>query len=200
MVRKIALGEKIRYPKTMPANLSSAEAAKGRTWYFVGGGLCALVGLFAILRPGVATVAIEQFLGIIFIASGLALLLSALFGKAKKHRLLDLASSALRLIVGILLIAKALNGVIALTLVVAAIFIVEGIFGLIFALKFRGKNPAWIWMLLNAIAAFVLGGMLFANFPSDAAWAIGLLFGINSLILGVSLIMFAVAMPRSKEV
>lgn len=184
----------------MPANLSSAEVAKGRTWYFVGGGLCALVGLFAILRPGAATVAIEQFLGIIFIASGLALLLSALFGKAKKHRLLDLASSALRLIVGILLIAKALNGVIALTLVMAAIFIVEGIFGLIFALKFRGKNPAWIWMLLNAIAAFVLGGMLFANFPSDAAWAIGLLFGINSLILGVSLIMFAVAMPRSKEV
>jgi len=184
----------------MPANLSSADVAKGRTWYFVGGGLSALVGVFAILRPGAATFAIEQFLGIIFIASGLALLLSALLGKAKKHRLLDLASSALRLIVGILLIAKALNGVIALTLVVASIFIVEGIFGLIFALKFRGKNPAWIWMLLNAIAAFVLGGMLFANFPSDAAWAIGLLFGINSLILGVSLIMFAVAMPQLKEV
>lgn len=184
----------------MTAQLSAAEVRKGRTWYFVGGGLCVLAGLFAILRPGVATVAIEQFLGIVFVASGLALLLSALFGKAKKHRLLDLASSALRLIVGILLIAKALNGVIALTLVVASIFIVEGIFGLIFALKFRGKNPAWIWMLLNALAAFVLGGMLFANFPSDAAWAIGLLFGINCLILGVSLIMFAVAMPQLEEV
>jgi len=77
---------------------------------------------------------------------------------------------------------------------------VEGNFGVIFALKFRGKNPAWIWLLLNALAAFVLGGMLLAHFPSDAAWAIGLLFGINSLILGVSLIMFAVAMPRLEEV
>ncbi len=184
----------------MPANISPSELASGRTWYFVGGGLSALIGVLAIARPGLASFAIEQFLGFIFIASGIALLLSAAFGKARKHRVLDFLSSALRLGVGILLIAKALNGVIAMTLVVAAIFLVEGIFGVIFALKFRGKNPAWIWLLLNALAAFVLGGMLLAHFPSDAAWAIGLLFGINSLILGVSLIMFAVAMPRLEEV
>ncbi|MFZ4682132.1 MAG: HdeD family acid-resistance protein [Terrimicrobiaceae bacterium] len=184
----------------MSSKLSPSELAQGRTWYFLGGGLCVLVGLFSIVRPGIASFAIEQFLGLVFIASGIVLLLSAIFGKAEKHRVLELASSALRLIVGFLLIAKALNGVIALTLVVASIFLVEGIFGVIFALKFRGKNPAWIWILLNALAAFVLSGMLFANFPSDAVWAIGLLFGINSLILGVSLIMFALAMPGSEEI
>lgn len=184
----------------MPTNISPSDLSKGRTWYFLGGGLSALVGLLAIVRPGLASFAIEQFLGFVFIASGIALLLSAIFGKARKHRILDLLYSALRLGVGILLIAKALNGVIAMTLVVASIFIVEGFFGVIFALKFRGKNSAWIWILLNALTAFVLGGMLLANFPSDAAWAIGLLFGINSLFLGFSLIMFAVAMPRLEEI
>ena len=184
----------------MPKNISPSDLATGRTWYLVGGGLSVLVGILAIARPGLASFAIEQFLGIVFIASGIVLLLSAIFGKTQKHRLLDLSSSALRLIVGILLIAKALNGVIALTLVVASIFLVEGLFALVFALKFRGRNPAWIWILLNAIAAFVLSGMLFANFPSDAAWAIGLLFGINSLFLGISLIMFAIAMPQVQEV
>jgi len=184
----------------MPSKLSPAELAQGRTWYFLGGGLSVLVGLFSIGRPGIASFAIEQFLGLVFIASGIVLLLSAIFGKAEKHRVLEFASSVLRLLVGILLIAKTLNGVIALTLIVASIFLVEGIFGVIFAWKFRVKNPAWIWILLNALTAFVLSGMLFAHFPSDAAWAIGLLFGINSLILGISLILFALAMPRIDEV
>lgn len=183
----------------MPLNFSPVELKNSRTWYFIGGVLSLLVGLVAIVRPGLASFAIEQFVGLIFIASGVVLLLSAVFSKAKKHRALDLLSSALRLIVGVLLIAKALAGVIAITLVLASVFVVEGIFGLILALKVRGKNPAWIWILLNAIAAFVLGGMLFANFPSDAAWAIGLLFGINSIFLGVSLIMFALALPRAHD-
>lgn len=184
----------------MPINIPPSDLAKGRVWYYVGGGLSALVGALAITWPGIASLAIEQFVGMFFIASGAVLLLSAVFGQAKKHRLLDYTSSALRLAIGILLIAKTLNGVLAITLVVASIFIVEGIFGALFALKCRGKNPAWIWIMVNSVVALVLGGMLMAKFPSDAAWALGLLFGINSLILGLSLIMFAGAMPRVEEV
>lgn len=183
----------------MPQNISPADRVKGRIWYFAGGALSLLVGVVSIVRPGLATLAIEQFLGLIFIVSGVVLLLSAAFGRARKHRWLDIASSALRLAVGILLIAKALSGMIAITLVVASVFLVEGIFGAILALQWRKRNPAWIWILLNALAAFVLGGMLLARFPSDSVWAVGLLFGINSLFLGLSLIMFAAAMSQAEE-
>lgn len=184
----------------MPLKFSPAELRNARTWYFAGGGLCLIVGLIAMVRPGPATVAIEQLVGIAFIVSGAALLLSAVFGKARKHRVMDLVSSVLRLLVGILFIVKVLAGVVALTLVMATVFIVEGIVGLGFALRLRKRNPAWVWMLANAIAAFVLGGLLLAKFPSDSAWVIGLLFGINSVFLGVSLIMFAASMPRADEV
>lgn len=179
--------------------ITSADLSKGRLWYFLGGGLSALIGLLAILRPGLASLAIEQFLGAFFIVSGAVLLGSAVMGKARRHRLLDLFSSALRLIVGVLLIVKALNGLLALTVVMASIFIAEGIFGTLFAFRYRGKNPAWIWIFLNGLVAFILGGMLLAQFPSDAAWALGLLFGINSVCLGASLILFALAMGRSEE-
>lgn len=178
---------------------SHSELAKGRSWYLIGGAFSAIIGVLAIARPGIASVAIEQVIGIFLIVSGVALLLSAIFGRAKKHRILDFLSSALRLATGILLIVKVFSGVLALTLIVATIFIVEGIFGVLFAFRFRGKNPAWIWMLLNGITAFILGGLLFAKFPSDAPWAIGFLFGLNSLFLGISLIMFALAMPKARE-
>lgn len=178
---------------------ASAGLTKGRIWYLLGGGISAVIGLLAILRPGLASVAIEQFLGAFFILSGVVLLASALLGKARQHRLLDLFSSGLRLIVGVLLIVKALNGLMALTVVMASLFFAEGIFGTVFAFRYRGKNPAWIWILLNGLVAFLLGGMLLAEFPSDAPWALGLLFGINSLFLGASLILFALAMGRGRE-
>lgn len=184
----------------MPLDISPSDLKISRMWYYVGGALSLLVGLFAISRPCMASVAIEQLIGIVFIASGIVLLLSSFFGKAaKKHRIIDLLSSILRLAVGIALIAKALAGIIALTLIVAAVFIAEGIFWLIFAFKLKGKNPAWLWILANALAAFVLGGMLLAKFPSDAAWAVGLLFGINSAFIGISLIVFALSLHRAED-
>jgi uncharacterized membrane protein HdeD (DUF308 family) len=53
--------------------------------------------------------------------------------------------------------------------------------------------------VLNGVVALILGGLLLAKFPSDADWAIGLLFGINSVFLGLSLIMFGAAIPKATE-
>jgi len=173
--------------------------SQGRMWYYAGGALSVLVGFFAMARPGLASVAIAQIIGIFCLVSGAVMLISAVFGRARKYRVLDFFSALLRLVVGLLLIVKVFQGVLALTLVLAAIFIAEGIFGAVLALRLRGKNPAWIWVLLNAVVALLLGAMLLSKYPSDADWAIGLLFGINSVFLGFSLIMYAFSMPQAKE-
>jgi len=178
----------------------SSAFSQGRLWYYGGGLISLLVGGFAMARPGLTSVAIAQVIGIFCLVSGVILLVSALFGNAKKHRILDLFSSVLRVIVGLLLIVKVVQGVMALTLVLAAIFIAEGIFGGLLAFRLRASNPAWIWVLLNAVVAIVLGLMLLAKFPTDADWAIGLLFGINSLFIGASLVMYGYLMPKAREV
>ena len=46
-------------------------------------------------------------------------------------------------------------------------------------------------MLLSGIVDLVLGGMIFLGLPSSAAWAIGLLVGINMVFGGVALIAMA---------
>lgn len=180
-----------------PANLPAH--AQGKVWFYISGALSLLVGFVAIARPGLASIALTQLIGIFCVVSGVFLLGSALFGKTTRHRLWDLFSAALRIIVGVLFLVNVIKGLLALTLVLAAVFLAEGIAGVVLALKLKGKNPAWIWVLLNSIAAFVLGGMLLAKFPSDAIWAIGLLFGINSIFLGVSLIMYGVGLHRAQE-
>ena len=170
-----------------------------RIWYILGGILSILVGFYAMGRPGLATLAVTQGVGIIALASGLVLLFAAIFGKARQHRLYDFFSAALRIAVGLLLLANILKGVLVLTLVLGSIFVIEGIYGLVLGVKLRGKNPAWGWVLFNGLAALVLGIMLIAQFPGSAIWAIGLLFGINCIFTGATLIAYGTALPKAQE-
>lgn len=184
----------------MTANLAISEAdrTQGKFWFLLTGGLSILAGMVAIGWPTMASVAITQFIGAMALVTGVFLLFSALFGRARQHRLLDFFSALLRLAVGVLLIVNVFRGVAVLTLVLACVFIAEGIYGAVLAFSLRGKHSAWGWVLVNGIVAILLGGMLLAKFPSTAGWAIGLLFGINSLFLGMSLLMYGLGLSRAQ--
>jgi len=172
---------------------------KGAIWYYVGGIVSTLVGFAAISAPHLFTGFIAQFIGIFCVVSGVFLFFSALFGKGKNHRFLDFFSSLLRIVVGVVLLGNLVAAVMALTFLLACIFVGEGILSIFYGFKLKGKNAAWGWVVLNGVVALILGGMLLAKFPGDAEWVIGLLFGINSLFLGFSLIMFASALPKAEE-
>jgi uncharacterized membrane protein HdeD (DUF308 family) len=80
-----------------------------------------------------------------------------------------------------------------LTLILGAVFLVEGVFCIITSFRMR-SNPAWVWLLLNGIVAAILGWMIFSKWPMDAEWVIGILYGIQALFSGVS--MLAIAAKR----
>lgn len=179
--------------------MENTSHQSSRIWYILGGILSIFVGFYAMGRPGLATVAVTQVVGIIALASGLVLFFAAVFGKARQHRLFDFFSAILRIVVGLLLVANVLKGVLILTLVLGSVFIIEGVYGLVLGLKLRGKNPAWGWVVFNGLAALVLGVMLIAQFPGSALWAIGLLFGINCIFTGATLIAYGTALPKAQE-
>lgn len=178
---------------------TSTEQSKGRIWFILGGVLSLAVGIMAITTPYVMTVAIAKLVGLFMLISGVALLATGLFGKARQHRLLDIFSGILRIVLGILFVGNLVKTILVLTLFLAAVFAAEGLSGLYLAFKLRGKNPAWGWVLINAVAALFLGLLLFMRFPSDAPWAVGLLFGINNLFLGMSLIMYGLGLKQACE-
>jgi uncharacterized membrane protein HdeD (DUF308 family) len=180
-------------------SMEQTSHQSSRIWYILGGILSIFVGFYAMGRPGLATVAVTQVVGIIALASGLVLFFAAVFGKARQHRLFDFFSAILRIGVGLLLVTNVLKGVIILTLVLGSVFIIEGIYGLVLGVKLRGKNAAWGWVVLNGVAALVLGAMLIAQFPGSAIWAIGMLFGINCIFTGATLIAYGTALPKAQE-
>ena len=55
----------------------------------------------------------------------------------------------------------------------------------------KDLSGRWGWMLASGIVDLVLAAIIFAGLPGTAAWAIGLLVGINMLFGGTSLIAIA---------
>ncbi|MDD5200455.1 MAG: DUF308 domain-containing protein [Terrimicrobiaceae bacterium] len=165
---------------------------KSRPWLISIGILSILVGFFAIAFPLAMTVAIEQVIGIVLIITGVFAITTVLFGEERNHRVATVLLALIRLAAGLALLIYTAPGVLALTTVLCAFFFAEGVVFLVSAFTLR-HNRAWILILLNGLVAFVLGGLIFAHLPSAAAWAIGLLYGINSIFYGASLLGFAAA-------
>jgi uncharacterized membrane protein HdeD (DUF308 family) len=167
--------------------MTQTSDSPGRLWFILGGVLSLLVGLFAIAAPGLIAYVLTQFLGALLLVTGVVGLFQAIFGKNTTHRVLSFFSAVVRTAAGSALFFFTVAGMATLTLLLAAVFLAEGIFCIVASLRMR-SNPAWIWLLLNGIVAIILGGMIYAQWPSDSDWAIGVLFGIQSLFNGATLL------------
>jgi uncharacterized membrane protein HdeD (DUF308 family) len=182
----------------MTINLSPASVAlsKSRGWLIAGGLLSIFVGFLAMGSPMLFSFAIAQFLGAFALVTGVISLFLALFGKEVTHRVLEAVLALIRIAAGLALFICVASSVAIITLIFAIFLIVEGIFLIAGAFKLR-KHNGWIWTLINGIAALVLGVMVYAHWPTDSLWLLGLFFGINAIFSGMSFLMLGLAAPKS---
>ncbi len=171
---------------------------KSRGWLIAAGLLSIFVGFLAISFPIFFSIIITQLIGAFALVSGVIAFFAAIFGHHTTHRIGQALSGILRIAVGIALLAFALSGVATLTLLLAIVFVIEGVFSLAGAGSMKGQGGAG-WLAFNGILALILGIMLILRWPSDAGWVIGLLYGINSLFSGTSLLMIGLALPKKSS-
>jgi hypothetical protein len=104
----------------------------------------------------------------------------------------SLVSAILGVAVGFVLLLWPLSGVLSLTLVLIVFFVIEGVASIMFALEHKRElSGRWGWMLASGIIDLILATIIFAGLPGTAAWAIGLLVGINMVFGGSALIAMA---------
>ncbi len=166
----------------------TSTTAPSRTWLLIGGAIALVVGLFALAAPLVFSYVLTAFVGAFLLVNGIASLFQSLFGKGATHRVLSAIHAVVRIAAGTALFVFTGAGMAALTLILAAVFAVEGVVCIATSIRMR-SNPAWIWLGLNGVAALVLAGMIYSKWPLDADWVIGVLYGIQSIFSGVSLIL-----------
>ena len=161
-------------------------------FYLIEGIILIALGAAAIIIPPIATVAVTIFFGGLLLLSGIVGLITTLLMRGVPGFWWSLISAILAIVVGVMLIGWPVRGAFSLTFLLIAFFIIEGVVSVMFALDHRKELAgAWGWMLASGIVDLVLATIILAGLPGTAAWAIGLLVGINLTFGGVALVAMA---------
>lgn len=152
-----------------------------------------IMGLVITGSPMAATIAVDILIGFVLIIGGVISIIGAFFTGDWKRLLLILLSGILYVIVGVLLLKNPMQGVLTLTILLAAFLLVEGFFKIIHAFQMK-PAPNWVWLLVSGVASVILGIMIWGEFPESSAFIIGLLVGIYFIINGITMVMFSFAL------
>jgi uncharacterized membrane protein HdeD (DUF308 family) len=161
------------------------------------GVIMTILGVLAVIWPQLSTVAVDVYVGWLFLLSGAVGLVAMFFAPAVSAFFWSLFTAALSLFVGVLLLWHPIEGVVSLTLVLIAFFIAEGIFQIAASLNYRQAfHDSWGWMLASGVADLILAALIVSGWPSAASWALGVVVGANLITSGIAIIMVSLAARR----
>lgn len=160
-----------------------AAVAEKRTWFMILGVVLIVLGIAAIAFPFATTIAAKMVFGWVFLIGGIAQIMHAFSTQRWSAFLWNVLIGALYLIAGIWLAFFPLTGIITLTVFLAPMFVIKGLFEVALALGLR-EQEGWIWLLISGLISLAVGVLIYAQLPSSAIWAIGLLVGINMISSG----------------
>jgi uncharacterized membrane protein HdeD (DUF308 family) len=167
--------------------------------FLVEGIILVVLGVLAIVVPVVATLAVAILLGWLFLISGIVGLVTTFMARQAPGFWWSLLSGVLAIVAGLVLLGWPVSGAVSLTLLLIVFFTIEGVLTIMYALEHKRElSGRWGWMLASGIVDLVLAALILAGLPGTAAWALGLLAGINMLFGGSAMIAMALQ-ARSAE-
>ena len=153
-----------------------------------------ILGIIGIIVPPIATLAVEIFVGWLLLISGIAGLITTFGARHAPGFWWSLLSALLGIAAGAVLLLWPVSGIVSLTILLIAFFIIEGVATIMFALEHRAAlSGRWAWMLVSGIVDLFLAGVILTGLPGAVAWALGLIVGINMVFGGASMIGMALA-------
>jgi uncharacterized membrane protein HdeD (DUF308 family) len=177
----------------------SGALQEQRLTFLIEGVLLVVLGLAAMVMPALASLAITVLLGWTFLVSGVAGLALTIWARRLPGFWWSLASAFLSTIVGIFLLIAPIEGTHSLVLVVGTYFLAEGVACIMYSLAHRRElTDRWSWMLVSGMMDILVAAIIVIGLPETAAWALGLLVGINLLFGGATLIGMALAAYTGK--
>jgi len=175
---------------TMPDAV--AVVKQGSKWGIVWGVLLVILGMLAIAEPFLAAVALATFVAWLLIFVGIVHVAMAFHAHSGKAIAWKVLVGVAYLFIGGYLLFRPVLGVASLTLMLAFLFLVEGVLDFMLWWKSRSTRGAF-WILVDSIITLLLGGMIYVHWPSSSFYAIGTLLGISLIISGVTRVMLSLA-------
>jgi len=166
------------------------------TWSIVWGVLLIIFGMLAIGSPFLAAIAVTGFIAWLIVLAGVVHVVLAFHTHGAGSLIWKLLVGVAYLCFGGYLIIHPVLGVASLTLLLASLFLIEGILNIVLFFKMRSVGGS-SWVLVDGIITLLLGLMIYMQWPSSSAWAIGTLVGISMIISGATRVMLSLAVRNA---
>jgi len=165
------------------------------TWSILWGVSLIVLGALALGSPFLAAVAVNAAIAWLIVLAGVVHVIIAFHAHGAGSLIWRLLVGLAYICFGVYLIARPAQGVASLTLLLASLFLIEGVFDIALFFRMRSMRGSG-WVLLDGIVTLVLGLMIYLQWPSSSAWAIGTLVGVSMIISGVSRVMLSLAVRK----
>jgi len=150
----------------------------------------------AIGLPLLAAVAVSALVAWLIVLAGVVHLVLAFRVHGAGNMIWKLLVGIAYLCFGVYVLLHPILAVASLTLLLAALFVIEGVLDIILYVKMRPLHGS-SWMLLDGIVSLLLGAMIYLQWPSSSGWAIGTLVGISLIFSGVARVMMSLSVRKA---
>lgn len=154
-------------------------------WYGVG---LVVVGIIALLFPIGSTLASELFVGFAFLFAGIVSFAGSFSIRGAGPFFGALLWGLLQIAAGMFMLVNPLAGALALTLVIAILFMFQGAYELAFAFS-MAAGASRRWVIVSAIISIAAGILVITGLPGISLVMLGVIVGVNFLSSGIALLM-----------
>ena len=164
-------------------------------WFLVLGAVLFLGGVLAVMLPAVSTFAASLVLGLVLAAVGLVQIVQSFQVKAWTGFIWNLLIGIIQLVGGGLIYLNPLAGAIAITALIAVVFLVQGFTQIALAFSLRPQT-GWGWLLVSGLIALFASAALLLKFPYTSIYTPGTIAGISLIFAGAAYIAMALTARR----
>lgn len=185
-------------PRVFTKNFTSLPALREHWGWFLGLGLLfILLGFLAVGSSTAVTLGSVIFLGSLLLLGGVVQIAYTFSIRGWSGFFISLLSGILYSVVGFMMIVHPAESALSLTLLLAAFYIVGGIFRIVASATTRFEH--WGWALVSGVIKFGLGLLIWFGWPDTGLWIIGLFIGIDLIFYGWFWVLLSLTARTMKE-
>ncbi|HTP30474.1 MAG TPA: DUF308 domain-containing protein [Anaeromyxobacteraceae bacterium] len=158
--------------------------------------LMILLGMLAIALPAAMGLGVALVVAWIIIFGGISHFVYAFAAEGAGQVVWRFLVGVVYILGGIYLAFHPGLSLATLTLLLGAIFIVEGVMRAVLFFQLR-TLPRAGWILFDSLMTLLLGVLIIGGWPTSSAWAIGTIVGVNLLVSGFTRLMLSVAARKA---
>jgi uncharacterized membrane protein HdeD (DUF308 family) len=164
-------------------------------WFLALGVTLIAGGLFAVALPTITSMAASLVLGVTLVVVGLVKIIESFKVKEWTGFVWQLMLGVVEVVGGVLIYVSPLKRAIAITLLIAIVFVVQGVTQIVLALKVK-PQPGWRWLLIAGVAALCASVALAMKFPFTRYYTPATIGGVSLLLAGCAYVVIAFAIRK----